>query len=437
MVNLEIVAKFLWHFLGIRERMGVALLLLVVEGTWIALAAVRVLATLLFDRLLRLVGKGGVIPASITCLEDAADMSALLGSVVLRSRSDAEKFALSEAKALGAGGTGTTRSWLTIETADGGARRVFAKMPASTTFEALFLTVFGVYENECRFYQYLMKGRERFREGLFAQGFVASFERGRFVLVLEDLAARPGGTHFPTAKSPHPEAQVKAALDAYASLHAATWNAPPPGVWTDERSCEVVGGAPTRPPFLQIVADSTLRAVLRRFPGLLPDDVLDTYRAFLRGYDAVRQFWSSGLLVLVHGDSHLGNIAFSKADGRATFYDLQCVAAEHPIRDVAYHLMISCDSADLAANERAYLAHYLDALGAQRLGPGALSMDDAWRAYRLHALWALCALVISAGASDLFEASMATLTISRVVVAMQRIDSRGALDDVLRAARKA
>ena len=83
------------------------MLLLVVEGTWIALAAVRVLATLLFDRLLRLVGKGGVIPASIACLEDAADMSALLGSVVLRSRSDAEKFALSEAKALGAGGTGT------------------------------------------------------------------------------------------------------------------------------------------------------------------------------------------------------------------------------------------------------------------------------------------------------------------------------------------
>ena len=63
-------------------------------------------------------------------------------------------------------------------------------------------------------------------------------------------------------------------------------------------------------------------------------------------------------------------------------------------------------------------------------------MDDAWRAYRLHALWALCALVISAGASDLFEASMATLTISRVVVAMQRIDSRGALDDVLRAAAR-
>jgi hypothetical protein len=101
------------------------------------------------------------------------------------------------------------------------------------------------------------------------------------------------------------------------------------------------------------------------------------------------------------------------------------------MRDVAYHLQISCDASDLAANERGYVAHYVAEL--RRLRPDAtLTEADAWAGYRLHALWALCALVISAGASDLFEESMARLTISRVVAAMQRIDSRGALEDVVR-----
>ena len=87
---------------------------------------------------------------------------------------------------------------------------------------------------------------------------------------------------------------------------------------------------------------------------------------------------------------------FHKKDGSAGFYDMQCVAAEHPMRDVAYHLILSCDGADLARNERAYVEAYLKRLAAKGQ---SLSYEDAWREYRLHALWALTALIISAGAS--------------------------------------
>ena len=154
-----------------------------------------------------------------------------------------------------------------------------------------------------------------------------------------------------------------------------------------------------------------------------------TYQLYLDHYDAIRKHWSSGLLVLVHGDSHLGNVFFHEKDGSAGFYDMQCVAAEHPMRDVAYHLILSCDGADLARNERAYVEVYLKRLAAKGQ---RLSYEDAWREYRLHALWALTALIISAGASaDYFAEGPARLTISRAAAAVERVDARGALLDLI------
>ena len=62
-----------------------------------------------------------------------------------------------------------------------------------------------------------------------------------------------GHVRFETAES------CKAVLDALATLHASCWGRPPRGVWTDE----------TRPPFLRLIADSTLRTIRKRWPDLL------------------------------------------------------------------------------------------------------------------------------------------------------------------------
>ena len=86
-------------------------------------------------------------------------------------------------------------------------------------------------------------------------------------------------------------------------------------------------------------------------------------------------------------------------------------------------------TADLARNERAYVDAYLRRLAAKG---HSLSYEDAWREYRLHALWALTALVISAGASkEYFAEGPARLTISRAAAAVERVDARGALLDLI------
>ena len=109
------------------------------------------------------------------------------------------------------------------------------------------------------------------------------------------------------------------------------------------------------------------------------------------------------------------------------------------MRDVAYHLMISCDEEDLAAREHDYVEYYVDQLkkrGRTYAGDNAWDGcdDNAWDQYRLHALWALAALLISAGAKEsYFAAGPAKLTIRRVAAAMERVDTRGALEDVIAA----
>ena len=391
------------------------------EALWLTCAIAQALLQRVYDRVLRcLYASERRIPLTRAELVRPNTLAQLLGTTVKTvSLGDSQRQQLSDANELGAGGAGTRRYWL-IQGVD---TRLFCKLPASTVFESLFLDVFGVYANEVRFYNTRIEAPPH----LFAKAYAAEMRRGRFVLCLEDVGAR--GVSFPVIDTPHAGKTVEAVLEALATLHASCWGRPPRGVWTDEVSAKVVGGEATRPPFLRLIADSTLRTIRKRWPDLLNADVVATYQLYLEHYDAVRAHWSSGLLVLCHGDAHLGNEFFHKKDGSAAFYDMQCVAAEHPMRDVAYHLILSCDSADLARNERAYVEVYLKRLAAKGQ---RLSYEDAWREYRLHALWALTALIISAGASaDYFAEGPARLTISRAAAAVERVDARGALLDLI------
>ena len=391
------------------------------EALWLTCAIAQAILQRVYDRVLRcLYASERRIPLSRAELVRPNTLAQLLGTTVKTvSLGDSQRQQLSDANELGAGGAGTRRYWLV----HGVGTRLFCKLPAATLFESLFLDVFGVYANEVRFYNTKIDAPSH----LFAKAYAAEMRRGRFVLCLEDVGAK--GVTFPVIDTPHAEKTVEAVLEALATLHAACWGYPPRGVWTDEVSAKVVGGEATRPPFLRLIADSTLRTIRKRWPDLLNADVVATYQLYLEHYDAVRAHWSSGLLVLCHGDAHLGNVFFHKKDGSAGFYDMQCVAAEHPMRDVAYHLILSCDSADLARNERDYVEVYLKHLAVRGQ---SLSYEDAWREYRLHALWALTALVISAGASaDYFAEGPARLTISRAAAAVERVDARGALLDLI------
>lgn len=229
--------------------------------------------------------------------------------------------------------------------------------------------------------------------------------------------------------------------------------------------------------------------------------MLSTYRLFLSHYDLVRSHWDRGHTTLVHGDAHVGNYYFEEqlaADGaegaagsgdgtrgagtdpkvvatRAGLYDFQCVAVEHPMRDVVYHTMSSVSEEVVRelGGDQQVVKRYLERFHRSLEGRGratpeqqpgkagtakvqpfaptddagsdakakasgeqapALSFEDAWRNYRLHGCWVLAAWIISAGAGEkLFEADKARFILGRISRACERVDVRAALLEFLRA----
>ncbi|KAJ8607010.1 hypothetical protein CTAYLR_006241 [Chrysophaeum taylorii] len=300
-------------------------------------------------------------------------------------------------------GNGSVRAWLRLE-----ARRVFAKIPGRGIGRVV-LTVSGAYENEVAAYRSLP------RLGLPAKMFprceVAVARGNRFLLLLEDLGASRDA-RLPRIEDPHPIANARLVLAALAELHAPFLDEP-------------IGWTPRETPFLRLIADHALRVCERRYG--LTANAKEAFRVFVDNFRVVRSAWDSGTRTLVHGDAHLGNTFF--AEGRAGFYDLQCVAREHPMRDVSFHLLSSCDPVDLEAGGESELVHfYVLSLNARLSSNDAkLDPEETWDQYRLHALWALVACVMRAGAGDLVDPAAATLLLSRVSVGIDRLGTLAAL----------
>lgn len=94
--------------------------------------------------------------------------------------------------------------------------------------------------------------------------------------------------------------------------------------------------------------------------------------------------------MLVHGDSHAGNI-FRTAAGPGLI-DWQLLQRGGWALDVAYHISAVLPAEVAEHEERALLAHYLDTF--RRLGGEPPDLDEAWAQYRMAAvygyyLWAI------------------------------------------------
>lgn len=94
--------------------------------------------------------------------------------------------------------------------------------------------------------------------------------------------------------------------------------------------------------------------------------------------------WDEGLpQALIHGDSHAGNI-FRTADGPGLI-DWQLLQSGGWALDAAYHIAAVLPVEVAEREERALLGHYLDAM--RRLGVEMPGPEDAWRQYRLAAVY--------------------------------------------------
>jgi aminoglycoside phosphotransferase (APT) family kinase protein len=152
----------------------------------------------------------------------------------------------------------------------------------------------------------------------------------------------------------------------------------------------------------------------------LPDSLKDMERVKA----AVLSMWESDRKLpgcFIHGDSHLGNIFF-EADGTPGYVDFDSVMTNVWATDVVYFLIGALNVEHRRANERELIAHYLDRLRAN--GVDAPTLDEAWLAYRRHALHPF--LVFMSPDGIFTEERITTLTM-RASAAVTDLETFGSL----------
>jgi hypothetical protein len=191
-------------------------------------------------------------------------------------------------------------------------------------------------------------------------------ERRQGLIIMEDLDRR--GVRYCNPLQPQSFDEVARRLSVLARHHAQTWDSPelrPGGRWD----------------WVEDVAEGTREAFT---PYLTPSE----WRRFVdspRGAAASVRFhdraWMADVLdrliafanrlphVVVHGDTHLGNL-YVDPDGTPGFFD--SLPGRGPaMEEICYHVCGALDLADRRRWEGALVQHYLEELGAAGVEPPA------------------------------------------------------------------
>ena len=313
------------------------------------------------------------------------------------------------------GTSGTTdRARLAVEGADLPAS-VFVKTAAVDAGTRLFGGLARLGEVEVGFYREVRPGLDLAAPQLLG----ATFDRstGRFVIVLEDLAA--AGATFCDTLSRLTTDQTASVLSTLARLHGGTAARMPTAAWLGTNSGDALL------PLIGAGLPRLAAKVAERDPELAAspeaERLLRTYRRWAASLD-------TGPQAVLHGDPHPGNVYLHGQDSEqsgAGLLDWQAVRRGHPLRDVTYHLVLGMAVPDRREHERALLAHYTAELAAH--GGPAIGADDAWEAYRRMAAYAYVAAMFTSGLGGLQNAEIADAGLRRSTAALDDLGTASLL----------
>lgn len=338
------------------------------------------------------VGRMRSVPRSVADLTPAY-LTGLLGRPVTTAR------------VLG-GDAGTSSRARVALTGDDVPETVFVKMAAETVATRLMGELGRLADTETRFYRQLAPELSGVPT---SYGSTFDALTGRFVLVLEDLAAEE--CEFPDTLHPLNAAQAGSVVEQLARLHATFWERIPGWVYS-------ASGDTT-----SLLTGSLLKSSARRLAERT-DIPVATGRFIDDNYRAVAQLIDTGPHTVMHGDAHPGNVYFRR--GAAGLLDWQAVRRGHPSRELAYTLVTSMTTADRQTHERDLLDHYRDELAGA--GGPRLQRDELWDRYRQGALYPYVATLITSGMGGMQADDIALEGLRRSVAALADLDTVALLE---------
>jgi len=307
------------------------------------------------------------------------------------------------------GDAGTSSRARLALTGDGVPASVFVKLAAETTTTRLIGELGRLADTETRFYNQLAPELTGLPK---AYGSALDPLTGRFVLVLEDLAA--DNCEFPDTLHPLDRGQAGAIVELLARLHATFWGRPPGWLHTASAdSASLLTGPLLKTSARRIAERSNIPVEAGRF-------IDDNYRAVARLIDTPPH-------TVMHGDAHPGNIYFR--NGEAGLLDWQAVRRGHPGRELAYTMITSMTTADRQACEREVLDDYRRALAAA--GGPELDRDELWDRYRQGALYPYVATSIVLGMGGMQSEAITVEGLRRAIAALEDLDTVSLLEKSL------
>ena len=319
----------------------------------------------------------------------------------------------------------TDRARIAIDYAEAGnggppPSSLFIKTSPADAKTQLFVNLMHLGSNELGFYRQIAShlSIERPR----ALHVAGPSRAQRFTLVLEDLAAR--GARFLDVTCNLTLDEARTVVRALGRLHAEFWNSPrfdADLAWLR---------APDRNPLAAIergLCALALRPALSRAGDLIPPALRAAAARIVAARPQLERAWARGPRTLLHGDAHVGNMYW--LSDTVGLLDWQVVQCGQGMRDVTYFLATSVPTDARRAHERELIGDYLATLG--EYGVRAPDADDAWTQYRLHALYAWIATVVTTAATTLQTEPIARAGLARTSIAVMDLDSVAALDTLL------
>lgn len=303
---------------------------------------------------------------------------------------------------------------------------LFVKLPMEALATRWFLSIINVWRLESYFFRHVARTlplRTPITYATRCQG-------TRFYLVQENLRDDPSVELFtnPDMMAGPSLTLVYRCLDTFARLHALHY-----GLDAQEREKIL----PLRYHLFLSADMGSMSRMLNRLalnpcrkkqPGVIPEGVAQDYQLTVENWDALLQYWFSGPLSLLHGDSHLGN--FFVSGDEMGMLDWQAPHWGKGIRDVQYFLIDSLPAEVLAANERELVEYYVQ----RRAHYGAaIDLQQTWQEYRSFTFHTLMTIVVSIGFGALNKEQDVLMAeiLRRAVAAVQRVDYAGWLRDFL------
>jgi hypothetical protein len=303
---------------------------------------------------------------------------------------------------------------------------IFVKLPMESLVTHWFFSIINSWRLESHFFRHVARDlplRTPITYATYCQG-------TRFYQIQENLHDDPSVELFinpDMMKGPSLE-RVHACLDTFARLHACHY-----GMGSAQREAILpLDYHPFLSPTMGLVSRSlnkfALKPCLKKQPGVIPPDLIDAYKTTVKNWDALLEYWFSGPLSLLHGDSHLGN--FFVSGDEMGMLDWQAAHWGKGIRDVQYFLIDSLPADILAIHERDLVEYYV-----QRRGHHgeAIDLDQTWQEYRSFTFHTLMTIIVSIGFGALNEEQDLLMEeiLRRSVAASQRVEYGQWLQDFL------